>query len=67
MYVTTIFDRSKPLKERMDRLENMAITDMLSACDNNKSKAARKLGISREALRKKMMRFKNKRYAKLLK
>lgn len=41
----------------LDRVEAMIVEQALKACDNNKSKAADLLGITREGLRKKLLRL----------
>jgi len=43
------------LKEKITLVERCLIEEKLSDCNNNKSKASRELGISREALRKKII------------
>jgi two-component system, NtrC family, response regulator HydG len=47
------------LKEKVALIERKIITDEIKKCKGNKSLAAKKLGISREALRKKMIISKN--------
>ncbi len=48
-------DYSIPLKERLSIIEREMITSEIKRCNGNKSQAAKRMGISREALRKKLL------------
>src|SRR5271165_5868894 len=56
-----VVDRVKPtkgtLKEMMDQLERWLLIDALREHENNKTAAARSLGITREGLHKKLRAF----------
>lgn len=50
-----ISDHNIPLKDRMAMIEREMIHAEIRRCNGNKSKAAKEMGISREALRKKLL------------
>lgn len=50
-----VYDPTLPLKDRLALVEREMILSEIKRCNGNKSKAAKEMGISREALRKKML------------
>jgi len=48
-------DHHIPLKDRVALVEREMILQEIKRCNGNKSKAAKEMGISREALRKKLI------------
>jgi two-component system response regulator HupR/HoxA len=50
--------KNSPLHSAVEKLEQHLIRETLSACNQNRSKAARALGISRQSLLDKLRRFK---------
>lgn len=52
-----IFSHSSDKSDKIDDMEKRHILSVLDECNGNKSEAAKRLGISREGLRKKMKRM----------
>ena len=50
-----VYDSQLPLKDRLAIVERELILAEIKRCNGNKSKAAKEMGMSREALRKKML------------
>lgn len=50
-----VYDPTLPLKDRLAVIEREMILAEIKRCNGNKSKAAKEMGISREALRKKLL------------
>ncbi len=50
-----VYDSSLALKDRLAIVERELILAEIKRCNGNKSKAAKEMGMSREALRKKML------------
>jgi DNA-binding NtrC family response regulator/pSer/pThr/pTyr-binding forkhead associated (FHA) protein len=59
--VATAGPRVGSVKQRVARVERQAVLDALEACDNNQTRAAKRLGISRFALIRLMQKYGLKR------